>query len=68
MPKHQVKTHIERLFENAFNLNISKQLTGASVTTYSHYLVYLHTSVEHPLDCIMTEVVEGEVGYSRSFP
>ena len=42
MPLHHVKTHIERLFENAFNLNISKQLTSCFVPTYSHYLVYLH--------------------------
>ena len=68
MPLHHVKTHIELLFENAVNLNISKQLTSGSTTTYGHYLVYLHASVEHPCDCLMTEVVESEVGYSRSFP
>ena len=38
----------ERLFENVFNLNISKQLTSCFVPTYSHYLVYLHAFVEHP--------------------
>ena len=68
MPLHHVKTHIERLFENAVDLNISKQLTSGSMTTYGHYLVYIHASAKDPSDCLMTEVVDGEVGYSRLFP
>ncbi len=50
MPKYHAKTHIERLFENAVNLNISKQLTSGSMTTYSHY------AMRHAYDHIQTNM------------
>ena len=35
------------------------------MSTHSHRLVYLHTTVKHPRDCLMAEVMEGNVGYIR---
>ena len=34
--------------------------------THRHHLVYFHTTVKHPRDCLMAEVMEGEVGYVSS--
>ena len=35
------------------------------MSTHSHYLVYLYTTVKHSWDCHMAKVMEGDVGYIR---
>jgi len=49
-------------------LHITKQLACSPMSIHSHYLVYLHAAIKHSRDCLMAEVMEGEVIYISSMP